>query len=131
MCLSLPQEKEKVERKSEIPDRWVHMNAFVRLPAFRWVQSMLGTKLAMATDLKSEPSVALVTGGAILGFNNEVHIDLDRAHTVLSPDEARRFAIRLEMIAATIEYVYCPASAIEASETELAGLRRERLCRRS
>lgn len=80
----------------------------------------------MATDLKSEPSVALVTGGAILGFDNQIHLDLDRAHTLLSPDEARRFAIRLETIAATIDYASCPASAIDVSETELAGLRRER-----
>lgn len=92
------------------------MSAFLRLTAFRWVENMLRTKLARATDLKSEPNVALVIGGAILGFDNEVHIDLDRAHTVLSPDEARRFAIRLETIAATIEYASCPASAIDASE---------------
>jgi hypothetical protein len=95
------------------------MRVLLGLSAFRWIQTMLETKLARATDLKSEPNVALVRGGAILGFDNEVHIDLDRAHTVLSPDEARRFAIRLETIAATIEYASCPASAIEASETEL------------
>ena len=27
----------------------------------------------------AEPSVALVTGGAVLGFDDQVHIDLDRA----------------------------------------------------
>ena len=84
------------------------MSAFLGLAVFRRAQKMLVTKLAMATDLKSEPSVAHVTGGAILGFDNQVHIDLDRAHTVLSPDEARRFAVQLETIAATIEYAFCP-----------------------
>ena len=47
--------------------------------------------------------VALVAGGAILGFDGHVHIDLDRSHTVLSADEARRVAIELKKIADTID----------------------------
>ena len=47
-----------------------------------------------AHDLTPEPSVALVTGG----FDDQVHIDLDRVHTVHSPDEARRFAAELNAI---------------------------------
>jgi hypothetical protein len=48
-------------------------------------------------------SVALVTGGAVLGFDNQVHIDLDRSHAVLSPDEARQFSAELKRIADEIE----------------------------
>ena len=47
----------------------------------------------------AEQSVALVTGGAVLGYDDQVHIDLDCAHTVLSPDEARQFATELNRIA--------------------------------
>jgi hypothetical protein len=36
-------------------------------------------------------------------FDDQVHIDLDRAHTVLSPDEARRFAAELKRIADVID----------------------------
>jgi hypothetical protein len=60
-----------------------------------------------AHDLTPEPSVALVTGGAVLGFDDQVHIDLDRAHTVLSPDEARRFAAELKRIADAIDPLSC------------------------
>ena len=60
-----------------------------------------------AHDLTPEPSVALVTGGAVLGFDDQVHIDLDRAHTVLSPDEARRFAADLKRIADAIDPLSC------------------------
>ncbi len=51
----------------------------------------------------SDHCVALVAGGAILGFDGHVHIDLDRSHTVLSPDEARRVAIELKKIADAID----------------------------
>ena len=46
--------------------------------------------LIAATHKKNiaEPSVALVVGGALLGIDDQVHIDLDRSHTVLSPDDA-------------------------------------------
>jgi hypothetical protein len=56
--------------------------------------------------------VALVIGGAILGFDDLVHIDLDRSHTVLSPDEARQFSAELKRIADEIE----PFSAGEGGE---------------
>ena len=64
---------------------------------------MLETKRMTVNDLSPEPCVALVTGGAVIGFDNQVHIDLDRAHTVLSPDEARQFAAKLKRIAAAID----------------------------
>ncbi len=51
----------------------------------------------------TEYSVAVVSGGAVLGFDGQVHIDLDRSHTVLSPDEARRFAAEVTRIADTID----------------------------
>ena len=51
----------------------------------------------------AEYSVALVAGGAVLGFDRHVHIDLDRAHTVLSPDDARLFAAELKKIADVID----------------------------
>lgn len=73
------------------------------LTGFFQTPKALVKKLATSTVLKTEPNVALVKGGAILGFDEQVHIDLDRAHTVLSPDEARRFAAHLETIASTIE----------------------------
>jgi hypothetical protein len=58
-------------------------------------------------DLTSEPSVARATGAADLGFDDQVHIDLDRAHTVVSPDEARRFAAELKRIADAIDPLSC------------------------
>ena len=57
-------------------------------------------------------SVTLVAGGAVLGFDDQVHIDLDRSHTVLSPDEARQFSAELKRIADEIE----PFSAEEGGE---------------
>jgi hypothetical protein len=48
-------------------------------------------------------NVTLVAGGAVLGFDDEVHIDLDRSHTVLSPDEARQFSAELKRIADVID----------------------------
>ena len=56
----------------------------------------------IAKDLTKE-SVALVAGGAILGFDDRIHIDLDRSHTVLTPDEARQFSAELKKIADEIE----------------------------
>ena len=47
--------------------------------------------------------VALVPGGAILGIDEYVHIDLEHSHTVLSPDEARRVASKLKKIADLID----------------------------
>ena len=47
--------------------------------------------------------VALITGGAILGIDDRVHIDLDRSHTVLSPNDARQFATELKRIADMID----------------------------
>jgi hypothetical protein len=79
------------------------MSTFVGLTGFFRAPKALITKLATSPGFKTEPSVALVKGGAILGFDEQVHIDLDRAHTVLTPDEARRFAAHLETIASTIE----------------------------
>jgi hypothetical protein len=50
-----------------------------------------------------EHYVTLVTGGAILGFDDRVHIDLDCAHTALTPDHARQFAAKLKRIADVID----------------------------
>ena len=73
-------------------------------PAASWrAQKMLETIFVTASDLKPEHSIALVSGGPILGFDDQVHIDLNRAHTVLSPDEARRFAAELKRIANVID----------------------------
>ena len=79
------------------------MNAILEPAAYRQAQKMLETIFVTASDLKPEHSVALVSGGAILGFDDQVHIDLNRAHTVLSPDEARRFAAELKRIADVID----------------------------
>ena len=57
-------------------------------------------------------SVTLVAGGALLGFDDQIHIDLDRSHTVLSPDEASQFSSELKRIADEIE----PFSAEEGGE---------------
>ena len=56
-----------------------------------------------ALDLKPEPSVSLVAGGAVLAVDDQVHIDLSRSHTVLSPNEARQFAAELKRIADVID----------------------------
>ncbi len=79
------------------------MSASLEPAAFRQAQKMLETNFLTASDLTSEPSAALITGGAVLGFDDQVHIDLNRAHTVLSPDEARRFAAELKRIADKID----------------------------
>lgn len=69
---------------------------------------MLESTFMTSNDLKLEPCVAVVAGGAILGFDDQVHIDLDRAHTVLTPDEARRFAAELKRIADTLDPLQDP-----------------------
>ena len=79
------------------------MKDILEFAVFRRPQKMLKTNFMTASDLKPEPNVALVTGGAILGFDDRVHIDLNRAHTVLSPDEARRFAAELKRISDMID----------------------------
>jgi hypothetical protein len=79
------------------------MNNILGFAVFRRPQTMLETNSIPASNLTPEPSVALVTGGAVLGFDGQVHIDLDRAHTILSPDEARRFAAELKRIADVID----------------------------
>jgi hypothetical protein len=74
------------------------MNA--KLLVFPQAQKIPETNFVTA---RRQPSVALVTGGAILGFDGQVHIDLDCAHTVLSPDEARHFAAKLKRIAVAMD----------------------------
>jgi hypothetical protein len=44
-------------------------------------------------------------GGAVLGFDDQVHIDLDRSHTVLSPSDARHFAAELNRIADAVDHL--------------------------
>jgi hypothetical protein len=63
-------------------------------------------------DHVGESHVALVTGGAVLGFDDQVHIDLDYAHSALSPDEARQFAAELKRIANAID----PLSGLKSGE---------------
>jgi hypothetical protein len=71
--------------------------------AFHLSHDRLETSFIPANDAPPEPRVALVAGGAVLGFDGGVHIDLDRAHTVLSPDDARQFAAGLKQIADMID----------------------------
>jgi hypothetical protein len=79
------------------------MGIILEPAAFRQAQKRPKINCVASNDLISEPSVALVTGGAVIGFDNQVHIDLDCAHTVLSPDQARQFAAKLKRIAAAID----------------------------
>jgi hypothetical protein len=79
------------------------MGVILEPAAFRRARKRPETNCGASNDPISEPSVALVTGGAVIGFDNQVHIDLDCAHTVLSPDQARQFAARLKRIAAAID----------------------------
>jgi hypothetical protein len=79
------------------------MGAISEQAAFELTQNVLETNLTTANDLTHDHCVALVTGGAVLGFDDRVHIDLDRSHTVLSTDEARRFALELKRIADMID----------------------------
>ena len=53
----------------------------------------------------AESSVMLVPGGAVLGFDDQVHIDLDRSHTVLSSSDARHFAAELNRIADAVDHL--------------------------
>ena len=41
----------------------------------------------------------------MLGFDDQVHIDLDRSHTVLSPSDARYFAAELNRIADAADHL--------------------------
>jgi len=79
------------------------MSVIIEPAVFRRAREMLETKRMTVKGLSPEPSVALVTGGAVIGFDGQVHIDLDHAHTVLSADEARQFAAKLKRIAAAID----------------------------
>jgi hypothetical protein len=79
------------------------METILEFPVVRQAQNILGTNFKSASYLTPEPCVALVTGGAVLGFDDQVHIDLDCAHTVLSPAEARYFAAELKRIADAID----------------------------
>ena len=79
------------------------MNNILEFAVFQRPQTMLQTNFIPASDLRREPSVALVTGGAVLGFDDQVHIDLDRTHTILSPNQARQFAAELKRIADGID----------------------------
>lgn len=80
---------------------------------------MLETIFVAATDLRPESSVTLVTGGALLGFDDQVHIDLDRAHTVLSPNEARQFAAQLIRMADAMDSVLqCRFDCLDSSKSK-------------
>jgi hypothetical protein len=81
------------------------MGVILEPAAFRRARKRPETRIP-SSDVISEPNVALVTGGAIIGFDNQVHIDLDCAHTVMSPDQARQFAARLKRIAAAIDPLF-------------------------
>ncbi len=100
--LCLGHSGDRIPAKKEIVGK-LNMDAILEPAAFRRAQKMLETIFVTASDLRPEHSVALVTGGAILGFDDQVHIDLNRAHTVLSSDEARRFAAELKRIADAID----------------------------
>ncbi len=63
----------------------------------------LGNLIVAPRTNISHRCVALIEGGAILGFDDHVHIDLERSHTVLSPDQARRVAVELKKIANLID----------------------------
>ena len=41
----------------------------------------------------------------MLGFDDQVHIDLDRSHTVLSPSDARHFAAELNKIGDAVDHL--------------------------
>ncbi|HZM06827.1 MAG TPA: hypothetical protein VFC11_00015 [Methylocella sp.] len=79
------------------------MSVILEQAAFQRARKRPEANCVVSNDPISEPSVALVTGGAVIGFDNQVHIDLDCAHTVLSPDQARQFAAKLKRIAAAID----------------------------
>ncbi len=79
------------------------MTVILEPAAFRRTSKRRETHCITSNELISEPSVALVTGGAVMGIDNQVHIDLDCAHTVLTAEQARQFAAKLKRIAAAME----------------------------
>jgi hypothetical protein len=79
------------------------MTVILEPAVFRRPSKGRETNCVTSNELISEPSVALVTGGAVMGFDNQVHIDLDCAHTVLTAEQARQFAAKLKRIAAAMD----------------------------
>ena len=57
------------------------MKDILEFAVFRRPQNTLETNFMTALDLKPEPSVSLVAGGAVLAVDDQVHIDLSRSHT--------------------------------------------------
>lgn len=72
------------------------------MTAFTFIAHVGNLLVAPRTNIPHQ-CVALIVGGAILGFDDHVHLDLERSHTVLSPDEARRVAAKLQKIADVID----------------------------
>ncbi len=105
-------QNETTKTKKENQIGKLNMNAILEFADFRRERKIVEENFVTASDLKPEPCVALVTRGAVLGFDDRVHIDLDRAHTVLSLDEARQFAAELKRIADAID----PFSSRERGE---------------
>jgi hypothetical protein len=64
-----------------------------------------GYRVRLLRRSVANPVVMLVPGGAVLGFDDQVHIDLDRSHTVLSPSDARHFAAGLNRIADAVDHL--------------------------
>jgi hypothetical protein len=64
-----------------------------------------GYRVRLPRSSIAKPIVMLVPGGAVLGFDDLVHIDLDRSHTVLSPSDARHFAAELNRIADAVDHL--------------------------
>ena len=79
------------------------MKDILEFAVFRRLQNILETNFMTALDMKPESSVSLVAGGAVLAVDDQVHIDLGRSHTVLSPNGARHFAAELKRIADMID----------------------------
>ena len=67
--------------------------------------SNFGYRVRLPRRSVANPVVMLVPGGAVLGFDDQVHIDLDRSHTVLSPSDARYFAAELKRIADAADHL--------------------------
>jgi hypothetical protein len=72
------------------------------------VISNFGYRVRLPRRSVANPVVMLVPGGAVLGFDDQVHIDLDRSHTVLSPSDARHFAAELNRIADAVDHLPGP-----------------------
>jgi hypothetical protein len=64
-----------------------------------------GYRVRLPRRSVADPVVMLVPGGAVLGFDDLVHIDLDRSHTVLSASGARHFAAELIRVADTVDHL--------------------------